>query len=131
MVIDPVPVNAVTALVTIGSYGPKATATVLIVQLEATDALTAKFEFAVPAANVGAEDIRAVAIATHKTAVVRLRRKLFILLFLREELLSNWFGAWIFGLGAAPVRLFSQLYKQPPCQADKQLLINRLPKEYR
>jgi hypothetical protein len=99
MVIDPLPVNAVAALVTMGSYVPKATAAVVIVQLEAIDALTAKLEFAVPAAYAGAEDIRAVPITTHRTAAVRLRLKLFTLLVLGEELLANGLGTWIFGPG--------------------------------
>jgi hypothetical protein len=49
MVIDPLPVNAVAALVTMGSYAPKATAAVLIVQLGGTDAVMDKFAVAVPA----------------------------------------------------------------------------------
>jgi hypothetical protein len=49
MTIDPFPVNAVAALATIGSYAPKATAAVLMVQLEATVAVMDKFAVAVPA----------------------------------------------------------------------------------
>jgi hypothetical protein len=46
---EPLPLSALAALATTGSYGPKATGEVLIVQLAATEALTARLAGVLPA----------------------------------------------------------------------------------